>query len=37
YIQPMVFCWEREDIDKPLTEDDLPSASGWDDLESYYD
>ncbi|PNX68037.1 hypothetical protein L195_g055950 [Trifolium pratense] len=23
------FCWEREDIDKPLSEDAYPPVSGW--------
>ncbi|MCI04703.1 hypothetical protein A2U01_0025750 [Trifolium medium] len=31
------FCWEREDIEKPLTEDDFPPASGWGDIESHDD
>ncbi|XP_045807593.1 uncharacterized protein LOC123901479 [Trifolium pratense] len=27
------FCWEREDIEKPLTEDDFPPATGWGDVD----
>ncbi|MCI23624.1 hypothetical protein A2U01_0044806, partial [Trifolium medium] len=25
-------CWEREEIEKPLTGDDFPPASGWEDV-----